>query len=63
MRNAVNLVIYLLIGIMLGFILAGQLGVMIGIVAALLLCIIDQLTLIIRKLYEIKSGLDKEKDR
>lgn len=60
MRNAGNLFIYLLIGIIPGFILAGTLGVMIGIVAAFLLCIIDQLTLVIVKLSEIKAALEKE---
>jgi len=33
---------------------------MIGIVAALLLCIIDQLTIVIEKLLEIKRVLEKE---
>ncbi|MBD3109924.1 hypothetical protein IEO70_16415 [Bacillus sp. AGMB 02131] len=55
MRNLVNLIMYLIIGTVPGFILAGKLGILIGIGCALLLCIIDQLTLINEKLTELKA--------
>lgn len=57
-----QMAIYLIIGILLGFILAGPLGALIGGVGGLLFTIIDQLNVIIEKLnLQQKDGKETKK--
>lgn len=55
----VQLAIYLVIGVLLGFILAGPLGALLGGIGGLLFTIIDQLNVIIEKLEWQKEEKEK----
>ncbi|WP_156111897.1 hypothetical protein [Ureibacillus manganicus] len=50
-----QLILYLIIGAIPGFLLGGQFGILIGIIGGLLLCIVDQLNNIIEKLNNLHS--------
>lgn len=56
-----RLLIYLIFGIIPGFLLGGQLGILIGCIGGLLLYIIDQLNILIDKL-DSKSDKNKSKE-
>ena len=55
----VQLAIYLVIGVLLGFMLAGPLGALLGGIGGLLFTIIDQLNVIIEKLEWQKEEKEK----
>lgn len=55
----VQLAIYLVIGVLLGFILVGPLGALLGGIGGLLFTIIDQLNVIIEKLEWQKEEKEK----
>ena len=50
-----QLILYLIIGAIPGFLLGGQFGILIGIIGGLLLCIVDQLNNIIEKLNNLHT--------
>ncbi len=56
----VRLIIYMIIGIIPGFLLGEQLGILIGIIGGFLLYIIDQLNKLIDKLESLNSIMKRE---
>lgn len=57
-----RLIIYMIFGIIPGFLLGGQIGILIGIIGGFLLYIIDQLNNPIEKLENLNSIMKKTKN-